>query len=110
MYKPAVDERNRLQEKLRKKDNSEIEQRQLQAGMNRVAEALERAGDLRREVLQMLVDKEMPRITSIAQGKYSFNPCGQRRPGLALEGLSEVFVDGVEVDIFDRFGVFVLAV
>lgn len=67
MYKPAVDERNRLQEKLRKKDNSEIEQRQLQAGMKRVAEAIEHAGDLRREVLQMMVDKEMPRITSIAQ-------------------------------------------
>jgi hypothetical protein len=27
-----------------------------------------------------------------------------------LEGLSEVFVEGVEVDIFDRFGILMLAV
>ncbi|MBI5093905.1 MAG: DUF2225 domain-containing protein [Candidatus Hydrogenedentes bacterium] len=67
MYQPAVDERGRIQEKMQKKDTPESEQRQLQVGMKRVSEALERAGELRREILEMMEKREMPRITRIAR-------------------------------------------
>jgi len=74
MYKSAVEERQQIQGRLRKKELSEADQRQLQNSMKHVTEALERAGDLRRDVLEMMVAHEMPKIRKIVQDSGAEGP------------------------------------
>ncbi len=73
MYKPAVDARQQIQEKLRKKGLSNAEQRRLQGRMKRAAEVLEKAGDMRRHVLEMMVAHDMPKVQ---QAIEKFGPNG----------------------------------
>jgi uncharacterized protein (DUF2225 family) len=62
MYKQATDARSEYQETIRKEETSDSAKRRLQGRLNRVNAALEQLGDLRRDILRLLIRRDTPRI------------------------------------------------
>jgi Uncharacterized protein conserved in bacteria (DUF2225) len=67
MYREAADARQRLQERLRDKELSDSDRRRIEGNAKRANETVERAADMRTELLDKLLARDLPRIKQLVR-------------------------------------------
>ena len=65
MYKSAMDARQKYTEEMKDPDLDDSDRRRLRARLDRAAEALEKSGDLRRTLIEQLMERDLPRVRQI---------------------------------------------
>ncbi|MCP4644144.1 MAG: DUF2225 domain-containing protein [bacterium] len=89
MYKTAADGRMRHQRDLReRKDLDEVQRKRLLAGIRRANASLSQAADLRRTLLERMLDRDMPRIREVMARNPKATP-DQLEALLVKEGISQ---------------------
>ena len=92
LFRSCVDARTELTEKLTNKDLELQSRQRLQVMLKRASTALEHAGDLRRELMDRLVDREMPKVKK-ALAKVSNPSVRQIEKALESAGISKGLIN-----------------